>query len=115
VVPLRIAGIAVSVSVALTALLSGGPVFLLVPVLALAGGVSMSWNGLAFVAAAELAAAGRSGAAIGFQQSVLSGLGVIAPLVFSATVAAATWAAAFALAAVAPLVGWLMLGELRDY
>jgi sugar phosphate permease len=115
VVPLRIAGIAVSVSVALTALLSGGPVFLLVPVLALAGGVSMSWNGLAFVAAAELAAAGRSGAAIGFQQSVLSGLGVIAPLVFSATVAASTWAAAFALAAVVPLVGWLMLGELRDY
>ena len=41
----------------------------------------MAWNGLSFTAAAELAGAARSGAAIGFQQSVLSGLGVLAPIV----------------------------------
>jgi sugar phosphate permease len=113
--PLRVAGIAVSVGVAATALLASGPVLLLVPALALAGGLSMAWNGLAFTAAAELAGAGRSGAAIGVQQSVLSGLAVVAPLVFSATVSASTWAAAFALAAVVPLAGWLALGALRDY
>ena len=114
-VPLRVAGIAVSVGVAVTALFASGPVLLLVPALALAGGLSMAWNGLAFTAAAELAGAGRSGAAIGVQQSVLSALAVVAPLVFSATVSASTWAAAFALAAVVPLAGWLALGELRDY
>ena len=35
----------------------------------------MSWNGLSFTAAAELAGGTRSGAAIGFQQSVLAGVG----------------------------------------
>jgi hypothetical protein len=74
----------------------------------------MGWNGLAFTTAAELAGAGRSGAAIGFQQTVLSGIGVIAPVVFAATVSALSWTAAFALAAVVPLGGWLVLGALRE-
>jgi sugar phosphate permease len=112
--PLRVAGVAIAVGLAMTALLASGPVLLLVPVLAVAGGLSMSWNGLAFAAAAELAETGRSGAAIGFQQSVLSGLGVIAPLVFSATVSASTWTVAFALAAVVPLVGWVALARLVE-
>jgi sugar phosphate permease len=113
--PLRLVGLAVSASLVVTAVLASGPLWLLVPALAFAGGLSMAWNGLSFAAAAELAGPGRSGAAIGFQQSVLSGLGVAAPVLFAATVSTASWAAAFALAALFPLVGWLVLGPLREH
>jgi len=115
VAPLRQAGLAVAASLVLTAALAGGPVWLLVPTVALAGGLSMAWNGLLFTAAAELAGARRSGAAIGFQQTILSGIGVAAPLLFAASVSGASWAFAFALAALFPLAGWLALRPLRGY
>lgn len=114
VVPLRRVGLAVAASLGVTAVLTGGPLWLLVPALAVAGGLSMAWNGLAFTAAAELAGASRSGAAIGFQQSVLSGFGVAAPVLFAFTVSAGSWAVAFALAALAPLIGWSALRPLRE-
>jgi MFS family permease len=75
----------------------------------------MAWNGLAFTAAAELAGGARSGAAIGFQQSVLAGLGLLAPVLFAATVSAWSWQAAFVFAALLPLVGWAGLRPLRGY
>lgn len=114
VMPLRLTGLAVSISVASIAVLANGPVWLLVPGLALAGGLSMAWNGLSFAAAAELAGVRRSGAAIGFQQSMLSAIGVAAPVLFAASVSAASWTAAFALAALFPLVGWRALGPLAE-
>ena len=114
IVPLRRIGIAVTLVMVLTAVLAGGPVALLVPVLALAGGLTMAWNGLSFTAAAELAGPVRSGAAIGFQQTVLSGVGIAAPVLFAASVAGASWAVAFAVAALFPLVGWWALRPLRE-
>jgi sugar phosphate permease len=115
IAPLRLVGLGVAASLGLTAALAGGPIWLLVAVLALAGGLSMAWNGLSFTAAAELAGAARSGAAIGFQQTVLSGIGVAAPVLFAVTVTNASWATAFAVAAVFPLAGWLVLRPLRSY
>lgn len=112
--PLRRVGLTVTASLVLTATLAGGPLWLLVPVLALAGGLSMAWNGLAFAAAAELAGPRRSGAAIGFQQTILSGIGVGAPVLFAVSVSAGSWAAAFLLAAVFPLVGWWALRPLAE-
>ena len=114
VAPLRRVGIAVAAAMVLTAALTGGPVWLLVPALTLAGGLSMAWNGLAFVAAAELAGTARSGAAIGFQQTVLSGVGVAAPVLFAATVSVWGWTVAFALSAPFPLVGWWFLRPLAE-
>jgi sugar phosphate permease len=111
--PLRQVGVVIAVGLAATAALSGGPLWLLVPVLALAGGFSMGWNALAFTAAAELAGAARSGAAIGFQQSVLSGVGILAPIVFAASVSATSWGLAFLVAALVPLAGRLVLAPLR--
>ena len=70
--PLRRVGLAIAAAMRVTALLAGGPLWALVPVLAVGGGLSMAWNGLSFTTAAELAGAARSGAAIGFQQTVLS-------------------------------------------
>ena len=77
--PLLRVGLAVAASVGLTAVLADGPLWLLVPAIALAGGLSMAWNGLSYTAAAELAGPVRSGAAIGLQQTVLGGAGVVAP------------------------------------
>ena len=81
---------------------------MLVPALAVATALSMAWNGLAFTIAAELGGR-RSGAAIGFQQTVLSGLGVAAPVAFAAVVSASSWGLAFGLVAFVPLAGaWLL-------
>jgi MFS family permease len=110
--PLRKVGLAVSAGVAGAAALAGGPLVPLAVALAVAGALSMAWNGLSFTAAAELAGVRRSGAAIGFQQTVLSGIGVVAPPLFAASVGAWSWRAAFVLAALFPLAGWLVLRPL---
>jgi len=98
-----------------TAFLTGGPLPLLVVALTLAGAVSMGWNGLSFTAAAELAGARRSGASIGFQQTVLSASGVIAPIAFAAVVSSVSWRAAFFTAALLPIAGWRILRPLTQY
>lgn len=113
--PLRRVGVAVAVATAATALLARGPIGLLVPVVVLAGGLSMAWNGLSYTAAAELAGPARSGAAIGFQQTVLSAVGIVAPVLFAASVSSGSWTLAFAIAAVVPLVGWRGLRSLQGY
>jgi sugar phosphate permease len=114
VVPLRRVGVAISGALVLTAALVSASLWLLVPVLALAGGLTMAWNGLVFTAAAELAGPSRSGAAIGFQQTMLSAIGVAAPVLFAATVSRASWALAFLVAAAFPLAGRALLRTLRD-
>jgi MFS family permease len=92
----------------------GASLWLLVPVLAVAGGLTMAWNGLVFTAAAELAGPSRSGAAIGFQQTMLSAIGVAAPVLFAATVSRASWGLAFLIAAAFPLAGRALLRSMRD-
>jgi MFS family permease len=113
-VPLRIVGLVSSVTLVLAAVVLDAPSALLVPAFVLAGGFSMSWNGLSFTAAAELAGRGRSGAAIGMQQTALSAAGALVPPAFAALVAATSWRVGFALAAVFPLVGVQLLRPLRS-
>jgi MFS family permease len=106
--PLRWIGVVIGAALALVAVLSGAPSWLLVPALVLATALSMAWNGLSYTIAAELGGR-RSGAAIGFQQTVLSAIGIAAPVAFAAAVSATSWGAAFALAAAFPLVGaWFL-------
>ena len=108
--PLLRVGVAISSVVGAVAVLASGPIWLLVPALAVAGGLSMAWNGLSFTTAAELAGRVRSGAAIGLQQTVLGGAGIVSPVLFAALVSATSWHAAFAVAAVVPLAGvWTLL------
>jgi sugar phosphate permease len=113
--PLRLVGLAAVASLIVTGALARGPLALLVVALAVAGGLSMGWNGLSFAAAAELAGARRSGASIGFQQTVLSAIGVGAPVLFAATVSGASWTVAFLVAALFPLAGWRLLRPLTQY
>jgi sugar phosphate permease len=113
--PLRWIGLASAAGLLATALLAQSRISLVVTVIIVAGAVSMAWNGLSLTVAAELAGRARSGAAIGFQQSVLSGIGIVAPIVFAATVSRTSWVLAFLLAALVPLAGRLWLRPLRGH
>src|SRR5262249_40119702 len=86
--------------------------WLLVPSLVVAGGIGLSWNGLAFTTAAEIAGARASGAAIGLQQTALGIGGILIPIAFSAVVEHSSWRTAFAAAAFFPLVGSALLRPL---
>jgi MFS family permease len=88
------------------------PLVVLVPALVAAGVVAMSWNSLSFAAAVELAGHGRSGVAIGLQQTLLNVPGAAYPAVFGALVAATSWRVGFAVVALFPLMGWRVLRTL---
>jgi sugar phosphate permease len=107
--PLRVLGLLIAIGTAAAALLVDAPLAVLVPALIVAGVLSLSWNGVAFTAAAETARAGRSGAALGFQQTVLGVIVTIAAPAFAALVGATSWRVAFAAAAVLPVLGVLAL------
>jgi sugar phosphate permease len=107
--PLRLVGLAGFATLAATAALLGASTGAVVAAFVVAGGMAMSWNGLSFAAAAELAGRARSGAAIGFQQTILTTTATVVPPVFAAVVGATSWRVAFALAALAPLLGSAML------
>jgi sugar phosphate permease len=107
--PLRMLGVLIAVGTAAVALLVDAPLAVLVPVLVVAGVLSLSWNGVAFTAAAEMAGTGKSGAALGFQQTVLGILASAATPAFAALVVATSWRVAFIVAAVFPAVGLLAL------
>ena len=85
---------------------------MLVPVLVVAGGIAMSWNGLAFVAAAEIAGPHATGAAIGLQQTLLGVVGIVAPIEIAAVVSASSWDVAFLTAGLFPLLGFALLRPL---
>jgi len=111
--PLRTIGVILAVSTAAVATATDAPLALLVPLFLVAGVFSMSWNGLAYAAAAERAGAARTGAALGFQQTVLGVVVAVTPIVV-ALVAAHSWRLAFFLAAAGPAVGVLILRGVSD-
>jgi len=112
--PLRTLGLLITLGTAAVALLVDAPLAALVPVLIAAGGLSLSWNGIAFTAAAETAGVERSGAALGFQQTVLGVIIAAAAPAFAALVGATSWRTAFAVAAFCPLLGVLALRRVPD-
>jgi len=111
--PLRTIGIALAISTAVVAAAIDAPLALLVPLFIVAGVLSMSWNGLAYAAAAEAAGPAHTGAALGFQQTLLGVVVAGAPPVVAA-VAAHSWRVAFFLAAAGPAVGVVILQRLRE-
>ena len=73
----------------------------------------MSWNGLAFTAAAEISGRARAGTAMSLQNTILAVGGALAPSVFGAVVEATSWTSAFAVLALAPLVAVFVLRPLE--
>jgi sugar phosphate permease len=114
VVPLRRLGVALGASLAVTAALVGAPGAVLVVALVVAGTLSLAWNGLSYTATAERAGRRRSGAALGFQQTLLAVGSIVGPIGFAAVVAAASWELGFLLAAVCPLVGAAALAPVAE-
>jgi sugar phosphate permease len=114
IVPLRWIALAVAASVGVTAIVLDATPWIVVPALVVAAIFGLSWNGLSFTAAAETAGRARSGAAIGLQQTFLSAGAIVAPIGFAAVVHLASWRLAFALAAVSPLVGYVLLSPLAE-
>jgi sugar phosphate permease len=113
-VPLRIIGSALAVTMALVTVLVDAPLWILIPAIVAAGIISMSWNGLSFTATAELAGHARSGAALGFQQTLLGVSTAIFTPAFAWVVDAASWRAAFALSTLAPLLGLFALRRVPE-
>jgi sugar phosphate permease len=114
IAPLRILGLAITAGTLAVTLLVDAPLAVLVPALIVAGAISLSWNGIAFTAAAETAGAARSGAALGFQQTVLGVIASAATPLFAALASATSWRVAFAVAAFCPLVGVLALTRVPE-
>ncbi len=111
--PLRTIGVALALFTAGVAAATDAPLALLVPLFVVAGTLSMAWNGLAYAAAAEAAGSARTGAALGFQQTLLGVVVAGAPPAIAA-VAEHSWRLAFVLAAAGPAVGVLILRRLRE-
>ncbi len=112
--PLGFIALAVAALVVLTSAAVSAPLAVLLPAMIVAGMFAMSWNGLSFTAAAELAGVRRAGAAIGLQQTVVNASAAALPPAFGALVGAAGWRLAFALVAVGPLTGFALLWSLRE-
>jgi sugar phosphate permease len=110
--PLRAIGVALTLFTAGVAAATDAPLGLLVPLFLVAGVLSMAWNGLAYASAAETAGSARTGAALGFQQTLLGVVVAGAPPVV-AIVAAHSWRGAFFLAAAGPVLGVLILQRLE--
>jgi len=99
--------------VALVAALASAPGVLLYPVLAGASVSVMGWNGLAFTTAAELSGRVRAGTAMSLQNAIVSAGGALGPALFGVVVEATAWPLAFALAALAPALAFMVLAPLE--
>jgi sugar phosphate permease len=93
--------------------LAAGPGVLLYPLLAFAAISTMSWNGLAFTAAAEISGLARAGTAMSLQNTLISVGGVLAPSAFGVLVEATSWTAAYVVLALAPLAAFAVLRPLE--
>jgi sugar phosphate permease len=111
--PLRRVCLALGVAVGITTALTSAPLYLLLPALAVTGGLAMGWNALSFTAAAELAGHSRSGAALGLQQTALSVWAAAAAPAFALVVADTSWRAGFALVALSAFAAHALLAGLR--
>jgi sugar phosphate permease len=114
IIPLRRHALAMGALLVATALLADAPLAFLAPVLLAAGILTMSWNGLSFTAAAEMAGRERAGTALGLQGTIMRVISAGAGVGFGAVVAATSWPAAFALLALLPLIGWVLLRPLVE-
>ena len=112
IIPMRRHALAMVGLLLATGLLADAPLVVLAPVLLAAGIFTMSWNGLSFTAAAEMAGRDRAGTALGLNGTIARVISAGAGVGFGAVVAATSWPAAFALLAILPLAGWLLLGPL---
>ena len=110
--PLRALAFSGAAALGLAAALLGAPDVAAAAGLIVAGVLTMAGNGVSFAAAAEMVGPSRVGTALGLQNTVLFVAVAIASPAFGAAVGLTSWPAAFALAALFPLIGWWTLRPL---
>jgi sugar phosphate permease len=89
------------------------PAWFAAPLGVAAAVATMTWNGLSFTAAGEIAGRARAGTAMSLQNTVVAvGSAVGAPL-FGLLVDVAGWPVAFAVLAMGPLLAWVVLTPLE--
>ena len=74
---------------------------------------TMTWNGLAFTAAGEIAGKARAGTAMSLQNTIVAVGSALGATVFGLAVDQLGWAAAYALLAAGPLLAWRILAPLE--
>lgn len=99
--PLRFVAVAVAVGFGLAAAVEPGPAPLLAVVLVLAAALAISWNGLVFTAAGELAPPGRAATAMAMSNTANYIAAAAAPAVGGLVAQLAGWPAMLAMGAVA--------------
>jgi sugar phosphate permease len=113
IAPMRRMAVRNAALLAALAALATGPGAVLYPLLVAAAVATMTWNGLAFTAAAEISGRARAGTAMSLQNTIISVGGAAAPPVFGVLVEATSWTAGFGLLALAPLGAFLVLAPLE--
>ncbi|WP_214367407.1 MFS transporter [Pseudonocardia sp. H11422] len=112
--PLRIVALAVAIGFALSAAAYAGPTWLLAAALVPAAALAVSWNGLVFTAAGELAPPGRAATAMAVSNTANYVGAAVTPALGGAIADAAGWPAMLATGSVAAVVATLALRGLRE-
>ncbi|WP_300012224.1 MFS transporter [Pseudonocardia sp.] len=112
--PLRIVAAAVAAGFALAALVQPGPVVLLAAVLVPAAALAISWNGLVFTAAGELAPPGRAATAMAVSNTANYVAAAATPVLGGLVAQALGWPAMLTLGAVAALGAIAALHHLAE-
>ena len=112
--PLRIVAGVIAVGFALAALVQPGPVTLLALVLVPAAAAAVSWNGLVFTAAGELAPPGRAATAMAASNTANYVAAAATPVIGGALAQAAGWPAVLAFGALAALAALATLRPLAE-
>ena len=112
--PLRIVAVAVAVGFALAAALQPGPAALLAAALVPAAALAISWNGLVFTAAGELAPKGRAATAMAMSNTANYAAAAVAPALGGLVADLAGWSAMLAMGTVAALGALLALRHLVE-
>jgi MFS family permease len=112
--PLRVVAVAVTAGFALAAALQPGPTLLLAAVLVPAAALAISWNGLVFTAAGELAPPGRAATAMAASNTANYLAAAATPALGGLVAEVAGWPAMLAMGAVAALGAVLALHRLAE-
>jgi sugar phosphate permease len=94
--------------------LSPAPAAIAVPVLIAGGIAAMSWNGLSFTAAAEISGRRQAGKAMGIQNTAMRIVAAGVPVTLGALASEISWAMAFAVMGLTPLLARVLLEPLVE-
>lgn len=112
--PLRVVAVLVALCFGAAALLQPGSAVLLAVVLVPAAALAVSWNGLVFTAAGELAPPGRAATAMAVSNTANYVGAAVTPVLGGAVAQAAGWPAMLALGTAAAALALLTLRGLRE-